>query len=640
MRPLGLLKGLRAESAMTPAMSGANTARTAGRALAVTLMVLVAAGCTATFDAPPTPETKSSAPIASCFDGSRRQAALGAPRIRRLSRFELINTFESVAAGSGRQLAAMVPADAVIDGYDTHANALLASELYVDAVRRGAEVVAATWNLSDDWACQGVGCVDDFIRRVGPRLFRRALRATEHARYKAVFTAVANDETPEAGVRAVLEALLQSPSFLYRTELGDTHGVLTNDELASALSYALWAAPPDEALRTSTLTDPQVLRAQRSRLMKAPQARVALDHFTRHWLELDRLSTAVRDASEFPDDSPALRSALEDETLSTFAEFVASGASFDTLLTHTKDVVPAALRPVYGETWGPHRRGILGHGSVLLAHSNSDSPSPVHRGKLVRGRLLCQSLPPPPPGIDAALPDFQPGQTNRERFAEHSKSSACSGCHRLMDPIGLGFERFDALGRVIEADSSGEVLATGSLDGAFDGVPALAERLAASDVVASCFTSQWSRQVLGLDGDQASCDEGGVLVTQSARPASLSALLELPFEAPFFSRRSEGSPEVVEPAIPDAGVLTPMVRVTVRVDSMWATGSCKTVLVDNGTMAPVVWSVEQPKEGRVTNHWNSQLDASGSAWRFTGASYNATVAAGQGTSFGYCVSVE
>jgi hypothetical protein len=605
--------------------------------LRVTLISLAVAGCTGTLSPPESPEPKPSTPqLAACFDGTQRTPAVAAPRIRRLSRFELENTFEALRAGSGARVHALLPADAVRDGYDSDAELLRASELYVDAVRRASEELAGQLDATALLPCGGAACADAFIRDFGARVFRRPLRPAEVPRFRAVFDVVAADDGAVAGARATVEAMLQSPSFLYRTELGDTSSTLTNDELASALSYGLWAAPPDRALLDATLSDDQVRAEQVRRLLADPRARQALDHFAEQWLELERLESAVRSPTLFPDDSPALREALRHEALDAFA----NASTLSGFLTDRPASVSPALRPVYGASWGPERAGVFGLGAILMAHSTSETSSPVHRGKLVRSRFFCQSLPPPPPGINAALPDFVPGQTNRERFSAHSTNAACSGCHRLMDPIGLGFERFDAMGRTIDADARGEVIDTlTSVDGAFDGVPELANKMAADQAVTACVLSQWSRHALGVSAAAASCGANGLLPSSAAPPATLRALLEVPFTAPNFVKRSTPSPDADEPPVPDAGTPVTPTGVTsrVRVDSDWGAGSCRTVFVDNGTTTAQTWSLELMKVGTITSLWNAVVDESGPQWRFSGAAHNGTVQPMEGTSFGFCV---
>jgi len=139
----------------------------------------------------------------------------------------------------------------------------------------------------------------------------------------------------------------------------------------------------------------------------------------------------------------------------------------------------------------------------MAATSKPNQTSPVHRGVFVRERLLCTALPPPPPDVAATPPDPDPGLTTRERFAEHTADAACAGCHRLIDPLGFGFEHFDPLGRWrtrehgYPVDARGEVLATHDLDGPFDGVSELGAKLAGSDQVQRCVATQVFRFSFG-----------------------------------------------------------------------------------------------------------------------------------------------
>jgi hypothetical protein len=151
-------------------------------------------------------------------------------------------------------------------------------------------------------------------------------------------------------------------------------------------------------------------------------------------------------------------------------------------------------------TLAPERRGgILRLGAVLAAHAKPNQSSPVHRGKFVRERLLCQPLPPPPAGLAITAPDVDPHATTREAFAEHAADPVCATCHDLMDPIGFGFERYDGIGRHrdtdhgLPIDATGDLADTSDANGPFDGLPELAAKLAASEDVRRCVVTQWFR---------------------------------------------------------------------------------------------------------------------------------------------------
>jgi hypothetical protein len=148
--------------------------------------------------------------------------------------------------------------------------------------------------------------------------------------------------------------------------------------------------------------------------------------------------------------------------------------------------------------------------------ANPDQSSPIRRGKFVRERLLCQPIPPPPPGIAISTPKFDPKLSTRERFAQHRTDRSCSGCHAMMDPIGFGFEHYDAIGgfRAKEGsrpiDATGELSDTADLDGRFDGAIELSRKLATSGEVRRCFATQWFRYALGrneTDADASSIAE-------------------------------------------------------------------------------------------------------------------------------------
>jgi hypothetical protein len=149
---------------------------------------------------------------------------------------------------------------------------------------------------------------------------------------------------------------------------------------------------------------------------------------------------------------------------------------------------------------------------VLASYAHSDQTSPVRRGVFVRERLLCQEMPTPPPNA-ATIPVIEDGASTRERFAQHSADPSCSACHRLIDPVGFGFEAFDAIGRHRTTEAGQPVDASGVIEGldggatAFDGLPELAASLAASSEAPACFARQAYRQALGgLEGDAQRCD--------------------------------------------------------------------------------------------------------------------------------------
>jgi hypothetical protein len=208
-----------------------------------------------------------------------------------------------------------------------------------------------------------------------------------------------------------------------------------------------------------------------------------------------------------------MRTAMRNETV-RFADYVIreGDGRVETLFTAPYSFLEGPLFDLYGvEEPAGHdpmtpvdldptqRAGILTHAGLLARQAHPDQTSPVHRGKLVREAILCQPISPPPPGVAAGVPEPSPDATTRERFAEHDSDPACASCHRLMDPIGLGFESYDPVGafRTMEGtlpiDDSGELVETRDVDGPFDGAVDLAQRLSQSDEVRECVARQWFR---------------------------------------------------------------------------------------------------------------------------------------------------
>jgi hypothetical protein len=196
------------------------------------------------------------------------------------------------------------------------------------------------------------------------------------------------------------------------------------------------------------------------------------------------------------------------------------------------------------------RAGFLTQGAFLATHAKPNQTSPVHRGKFVRQQLLCTVPPPPPPNLQIQPPSLNTRLTTRERFAEHSQNPFCAGCHKLMDPIGLGFESFDGIGRFrateqgMPIDDSGELIQT-DVDGTFTGPAALGQRLAASADVQACVVTQWFRFGYGRAEDPVAdaCSLATLNQTFAAAGGNVRELLiALTQTDAFLYRRAEESP--------------------------------------------------------------------------------------------------
>ena len=285
-------------------------------------------------------------------------------------------------------------------------------------------------------------------------------------------------------------------------------------------------------------------------MLADPRARVAISNFFNEWIGTSRLDITSKSSAQFPMFSDAVRDGMKQET-SALVQYVlwTGDHRLATLLTTPLAFVTPALAAVYGVSApkatatapqmvtlpdSQQRAGILTQASFLAVQAHPVQTSPVLRGKFVRGKLLCQPPPPPPADVNISVPDVSSAKTARDRFSAHLTAGAsCNGCHQLMDPIGLAFEKFDSIGSYRETengvaiDVSGQVIAPtdAGLSGAFTGVRELATKLAASEEVSDCMSTQWFRYASGRTEE---VPDGCSLTTmQDAFAASGGDLVEL-----------------------------------------------------------------------------------------------------------------
>jgi hypothetical protein len=291
------------------------------------------------------------------------------------------------------------------------------------------------------------------------------------------------------GVELALEAILVSPSFLFRGEPqprpDEARMVYPLDAhaLASRLSYFLWSSMPDEALfaeaERGTLRDN--LEPQVRRMLADPKSRALVDDFAGQWLELRSLEARSFDRERFPAFSEELRAAMRRETELLCAHIITEDRSVLEFLTAEYSFVNEPLARHYGiagvesgerfervSLESLPRRGVLTQGSILALTSNPTRTSPVKRGKWVLENLLNAPPPPPPPGVPELVESGrseteEPEGTLRARMEQHRADPLCASCHERMDAIGFGLENFDALGRWREEDAGAPIDASGGL---------------------------------------------------------------------------------------------------------------------------------------------------------------------------------
>jgi hypothetical protein len=476
---------------------------------------------------------------------SKSTPVASAQRVRRLADVELDAVLTDLL-GEPVAIAASLIADPRVDGYDADARGLVVSSPKLDGYATALEPIANT--LADRAACDPLveprACADAFLRDLAPRAWGRPMTEDEASALLHVFE---TGETPSDGMRLVAQAILLAPSTLYREEIGTGGGdvaTLDDFEIASQLSFLLTGARPDAGLRDAAmrgqLHDPAVVRAHAERLLDTPRAKAQLRRFVTGWLELGKLGGARKGPEYAPFDAK-IRSAMIDE-LGSFVdrEVFERNGSLDGLLTATNER-PASLAPIEGDA---PRHGLLALPAFLTGHATRDGTNPVDRGLFVRTRILCQEFGPPP--LQAFAMPVDPladkTTTTRQKFELHTTDPMCETCHDRIDPVGFGFEGFDAIGRRrahengLPIDDSG-FLSDADVGGAFHGPEELETLLLGSDSVRTCFVAQVFRFAEGRhEGDVCElADQSAAFVTSGDRVRDL--LLAYVTRPEFFVRR-------------------------------------------------------------------------------------------------------
>ena len=466
--------------------------------------------------------------------------------LRRLTRLEYNNTVRDLL-GDASAPADRFPPDEVSGGFSNNAAVLGVSPLLAEKYQEAAEALAAAAVKNVPALlgepCDVVGdeqaCARQFVERFGRRVYRRPLDIAERDRLLALYTVGRQGGTFAEGIEVVLRAMLQAPAFLYRLEGqragkpagGGALAPLDGWEVATRLSYLLWGTMPDDRLfaaaeRNQLRTADEVAAMART-MLDDRRARPMVAEFHRQWLGL-AVDRAPKDTAVYPAFDEALKAGMAAES-SAFVEQVyfapaAERRSLTALFTSPQGFVNPALARLYGVaapaggapaavSLPPDQRpGLLSRGAFLAVHALPDQSSPIHRGKVLREQVLCEEMPPQPPGLVVTPPEVDPRRSTRERFAVHARDAACAGCHRLMDPIGFGFERYDGIGRYRATDGggpvddSGEVIADDGSGFTFNGARELGEKLATSPKVSACLATQWYRYAFGrLDGPGDRC---------------------------------------------------------------------------------------------------------------------------------------
>ncbi|HLY73255.1 MAG TPA: DUF1592 domain-containing protein [Planctomycetota bacterium] len=422
--------------------------------------------------------------------------------IRRLSKIEYGNTLHDLF-GVDPAIAGELPDEVLGAGYTNSVSPLLMEKCLTVAnevlsrvlAPAGARPTAVELRLFGNPPSQEKDC-EPAARRIARSLARSAYRRppsdAEIDVLMRVFTLAKGSgrSYPEA-LRLVLKAVLVSPQFLFITpeddaDLSKDIVPLGDHQLASRLSYLLWATTPDAELSAladaGTLHDPAVLAAQARRLLSDPRSRALFDGFGAQWLGLDKLAGKTFDPGKFPLMTPAMRTSMYEEAHLLFESILHENRSLRTFIDCDYSFLNETLAPLYGlekSVIGPamrkvslgddNRGGILALPGILAMTSYPNRTSPVNRGVWVLEQVLGEHVPPPPanvPSLEKQDPHKVATLTLRQRTEMHRSDPTCASCHKVLDPIGFGLENFDAIGRWRDQDDTGGAIdASGELPG-------------------------------------------------------------------------------------------------------------------------------------------------------------------------------
>ena len=415
----------------------------------------------------------SESELTQALDYKRRETASASARstpqvvLRRLTHQQYNNTVRDLLQDPTNP-SDQFPAEDYVNGFKNQYQSQSLSPVQVEAYSAAAERVAANAFRRGDsrhlLPCRPTNgdahCRSQFIETFGRRAFRRPLQSKEVARFEALFNSQSDFLQ---GAQTVIEAILQSPSFLFWMEQ-TANPQWKPYAVASRLAYSIWDTMPDDALLQSAAagelnTSDDVARGAR-RMLDDPRAKQGLDDFVSQWLRFDRALAAARDHRLFKLFSQDVAIASTEEARRFIGDLVWNDRNFMDAFTANYGFVNSDLAAIYRVPPPAHdfdrvefppeqeRAGILGQALFLTLTSKLDDTSPTGRGLFVREQFLCQHVPPPPPGVDTNLAGVTQAHplNNRERLAEHTGNKVCAGCHQLIDPIGFGLEKFDAIG--------------------------------------------------------------------------------------------------------------------------------------------------------------------------------------------------
>jgi hypothetical protein len=394
--------------------------------------------------------------------------------------------------------------------------------------RSAAETLAEQVVLDDEvyahvvpCAEESEACRDEFIAEFGRRAFRRPLTAAQTTAFTELFDQggdlIASGNAFGDGVQLVVEAMLQAPSFLYRTEMSTTQDdqgrvALDDYDVASRLSYFLYNSMPDAELFAAAadgqLHTVDAISTQVARMLEQPRALTQIVSFHEQAWLFNRYNNIAPDPKAFPDVPSDLSQRLLAASRAFVSDVVEEGGGVKEMLTAPYAYADDAMAPLYDvsvdgslqriELDPEQRLGLLGQAGFLAANAYAQKTDPIHRGLFVVRELLCRGIGSPPAGASMAeLPEGSPQpKTTREEVTLLTSPDGCAPCHKLFNEVGFAFEGFDAVGQMRTAENGEPVNTAGTvlIDGAqlqISGALDLIQALAASDEAKLCYAKKW-----------------------------------------------------------------------------------------------------------------------------------------------------
>ncbi len=436
------------------------------------------------------------------------------PNIRRLSNQELGNSIRSLL-GTDERYETSLPAD-VRQGNFTVNEAQVASSdwtLALDRIARAAAAGVAN-DLDTLSPCPGETtdtCASTFIRSLATKAFRREPQPVELDELQIIYAHGAAEDGFARGMEHTIATILQSPSFIYVTALGNEQPTLTADEVASQLAYVTTRQPPDEPLiqaaQTGALADAGERGAHTRRLLNTEAGRLTLQEMLVQWFATDRVLDVSKD--DIPEFDIQREGFLRESRDLARAVIDSYDSDITKLLTADFTIVSPSIASYYGlngegrvSLEGTPRLGLLTQAAFLSGHSSPNASSPVRRGATFMRQVLCTDPPDPSQGdLVVAPPSPDPSLSTRQLFAAHASDPQCQGCHALIDPIGFAFEQFDEGGRLRRGppdnnghpvDASGSVTVSGETF-VFDDAKEFLTQVAASSLAQRCIAKMTAR---------------------------------------------------------------------------------------------------------------------------------------------------